>query len=178
MAARLKFGWIRGGKTSFVLPMGASEQLYAKSGRFVTNDASGRGEVAGAASTALQGFVEGATQTCSSTEGGTKLNCIIDTTAIFRVPLAYDGSAYTVNYSSALLGELCDLVTIDGTQYVNPTAVTNENVRIVGGKAMSTAGTAAMLAGIVTGTEGLCLGDGYVDVMINPTELYEVAVGA
>ena len=178
MAGKLKFGQIRGGHASFPLNMGASEQLYGKSGRFVTNDASGRGEVAGAASQALQGHVESGTLTCSSTEGLTVLNCVLDLTAVFRLPLAYDGSAYTVNYSTALNGELCDLVTIDGVQYVNPTAVSNENVRIVGGKAATTAGTASMLAGISTATDGLCLGDGYVDVMINATELYEVAVSA
>ena len=172
MAGKIRFGQIRGGHASFPLNMGASEQLYGKSGRFVTNDASGRGEVAGAASQALQGHVQSGTLTCSSTEGLTVLNCVLDVTAVFRIPLAYDGSAYTLNYSTALNGEICDLVEIDGIQYGNPTASTYDLPRIVGGKAMSTAGTAAMLAGIVTAATGVCLGDGYLDVMINSAELY------
>ena len=172
MAGKIRYGQIRGGHASFPLPMGASEQLYGKSGRFVTNDASGRGEVSGASSETLQGHVQSGTLTCSTTEGLTVLNCVLDVTAVFRIPLAYDGSAYTVNYSSALLGEVCDLVVIDGTQYVTPTTVANELVRIVGGKAATAAGTASMLAGISTPTTGLCLGDGYIDVMINSAELY------
>jgi len=164
-----KFGWIRGGKVSIPLNMGASEVLYAASGRFVTNDASGRGEVAGAASTALQGFVESGDLTCSSTEGQTVLNCILDLTAVFRLPLAYDASTYDRNYSSALNGELCDLVVVNGIQYANVSASSRDIVRIVGGQAAS----AAWTDGSVT---GLRLGDGYVDLMLVDGTLYGLGV--
>lgn len=169
MSGKIKFGQIRGGHASFPLPMGASEQLYGKSGRFVTNDASGRGEVADENDTYLMGFVESGTLTCSSTEGATVLNCINDLTAVFRVPLAYDGVTYDRNYSAALLGELCDIVVINGVQYINVSASLKDNVRIVGGKAASAAWTDG-------GVAGLTLGDGYVDVMLVAEKLYQTGV--
>jgi len=166
---KLKYGQIRGGHASFPLPMGASEQMYGKSGRFVANDASGRGELADENDTYLMGFVESGTLTCSTTEGGTVLNCVIDLTAVFRVPLAYDASTYDRNYSSALLGELCDIVVLNGVQYINVSASAVDNVRIVGGKAASAAWTDGSVA-------GLCLGDGYVDVMLVEGKLYVTGV--
>lgn len=174
----LKFGHIRGGHSGFALPMGASETFYSKSGRFVTNDASGRGELAGAAATALQGFVRdgqpdngngGGGLTTSTTEGADEFWCINDLSAVFRLPLAYDNSTYDRNYSAALIGETCDLVTINGVQYANVSASLTDVVRIVGGKAAS----AAFTDGSVT---GLCLGDGYVDVQLVEGKLYSQGV--
>lgn len=135
----LEFGWVRGGKSSFPLPMGASEVLKAASGRFVVTDGSGRGEVAGDGDSTLLGFVESGDLTCSATEGRTVLNCIDDLTAVFRVPLRYDGSTYTVNYSTALLGKTRDLIVISDVQYVNLTTYDDDLVVIVGGQAASSA---------------------------------------
>ena len=161
----LKYGWIGGGKASFPLPMGATEHINAKSGRFVVNDTAGQGHRAGATAVKLMGFVEGNPGTCSSTEGATVLNCIFDTTAKFRIPLAYEASSYTVNYASTLLGECCDLVIVNQIQYANPTLSTYDPIVIIGGKA----GTAA---GWVDGAvDDVCLGDGYVDVIMNPVDV-------
>ena len=176
--SEIKYGHIRGGESGFPLPIGASETFFSKSGRFVTNDGSGRGELAGASATALQGFVTdgqpddgngGGGFTSSTTEGATKMKCINDLTAVFRIPLAYDGSTYDRNYSSALIGETCDLVTVNGVQYANVSASVTDIIRIVGGKAASSAWTDG-------GVTGLCLGDGYVDVQLISSKLYSTGV--
>ncbi len=178
MTAETRYSHIRGGASSFPLNMGASEVFFSKSGRFVTNDASGRGELATAAATVLQGWViEGSPDdgagggglTTSSTEGATKMKCINDLTAVFRLPLAYDGSTYDRNYSTALNGESCDIVVINGVQYCNVSASSKDVVTIVGGKAAS----AAFTDGAVT---GLTLGDGYVDVQFIAAKMYSQGV--
>ena len=181
----IKYGQIRGTEVGFPLNMGASETFYSKSGRFVTNDASGRGELAGAASTALQGFVrEGQPDngagsggfTTSTTEGADIFHCITDLTAVFRLPLAYDNSTYDRNYSTALNGELCDLVVVNGVQYVNLSTSLRDIIRIVGGKASTVAGGVAFAAGMTAAVTGLCLGDGYVDVQMVSGTLYGLGV--
>lgn len=178
MSGETRYGQIRGGNSSFPLPMGASETFYSKSGRFVVNDTSGRGELADENDTYLMGWVEEAQpadgsgsggKTTSSTEGADVFDCINDLTAVFRLPLAYDGSTYDRNYSSALRGKLCDLVVINGVQYANVSASSVDNIRIVGGKAASAAFTDG-------GVTGLCLGDGYVDVQLVEGKLYATGV--
>lgn len=185
MSQELRFGQIRGGHNGFPLNMGASETFYSKSARFVTNDTSGRGELAAAGSTALLGWVRegqpdngagGGGLTTSSTEGADVFWCINDLTAVFRCPLAYDASTYDRNYSYALNGETCDLVVVNGVLYVNVSASLTDVVRIVGGKASTTAGGVAFAAGITAAVEGLCLGDGYVDVQLVEGKLYSTGV--
>lgn len=105
-----KFGWVCGGKAAIPLPMGASEVIKALGGRFVTLDASGRGEITVAASTKIFGWVEGPEETTSSTEGETKYNCIIDPTAVFRIPII------SGTYTDALRGKTCDLAVSSGIQ--------------------------------------------------------------
>ncbi len=85
------------------------------------------------------------------------------------LPLAYDGSTYDCNYSTALNGESCDIVVINGVQYVNVSASSKDVVTIVGGKAA----TAAFTDGSVT---GLTLGDGYVDVQLIAAKMYSQGV--
>lgn len=185
MTAETRYGHIRGGQSGFAIPIGAAETFFSKSGRFVANDASGRAELADENDTKLQGFViEGAPDdgagggglTTNATEGSKEMFCILDLTAIFRLPLAYDATTYDRNYSSALLGELCDIVLIDGVQYVNVSASAKDVVRIVGGKASTVAGGVAFLAGISDAITGLTLGDGYVDVMLVESTLYSQGV--
>ncbi len=157
MAKELTFGHIGGGSTGYPLPMGASEVVKLQSGRFVTNDGSGRGEIAGDGSTTLMGHVESGDLACSATEGGTKLKCIDDLTAKFRLPLAYDGSTYTVNYSDSVIGTKVDLAVVSNIQKVNLTSDTEGTVIVVGGKAASSA----------------TADDGYVDVRMNPETMWE-----
>ncbi len=174
----IKYGHIRGGENGHPAPMGASETFFSKSGRFVTNDASGRLELSDENDTYLSGFVNegspddgagGGGLTTSATEGATEMKVITDLTAVFRLPLAYDASTYDRNYSSALLEETCDIVLLNGVQYANVSASSKDNIRIVGGKAAS----AAWTDGAVT---GLTLGDGYVDVQLIAAKRYTAEV--
>ena len=178
MTAETRYSQIRGNHTGFPLNMGASEIFYSKSGRFVTNDGSGRGELATAAATVLQGWVRDAAPanglgagglTTSSTEGADVFHCVTALDAVFRMPLAYDASTYDRNYSTALNGEHCDIVVVNGVQYCNVSASTKDILRIVGGKAASGAWT----DGAVT---GLTLGDGYVDVQMLQAKQYATGV--
>lgn len=152
----LEFGWVRGGKSSFPVHMGASEVIKAASGRFVKNDGSGRAEIAGDTHTTLMGFVESGDLICSSTEAETELNCIDDVTAVFRIPLRYDGSTYTVNYSTAIDGTKHDLVVVSSVQYANITDASEGTIIIVGGQAASSA----------------TANDGFVYCKLNPETLW------
>lgn len=124
---QLKYGWIGGGKTSVEIEMGADEVIKAASGRFVKLDANGRGEIAGDTDGALFGFVEAPEETTSSTEGGTSYNCIIDTTAKFRIPV--DSGTYVIG----MRGETCDLAVSDGVQGVQLDAADEDTVIIIDG---------------------------------------------
>lgn len=178
MGSELKYGQIRGGHNGFSLPMGTGETFYSKSGRFVKNDGSGNGELAGAGDSTLQGWVRdgqpadgsggGGLDTHATVEGDTKLWCIIDLTAVFRLPLAYS-AVHTSNYDANMIGETCDLVIIDEVQYCDVTGNSNAVVRIVGGKAAS-----AIF--VNSSVNGLCMGDGYVDVMLLESALYSTNV--
>ena len=174
MTAETKYGQIRGGHNGFSLHMGANETFYSKSGRFVVNDGFGNGELADENDTNLQGFVRegqpadgsgaGGFTTHATNEGDSVFWCVIDLTAVFRLPLAFSAT-YDRNYSYALDGELCDIIVINGVQYVDLSQSNKDNVRIVGGKAASAIFTDG-------GVEGLCLGDGYVDVMLVEGKIY------
>jgi hypothetical protein len=164
-AIDLKFDWIRGGKSSFPLPMGASVTIYPQSGKFV-DMSGGYGALATASSTYLTGWVEcgkwdhtanaeGAAWKASATAGAQLLDCIRDLTAVFRMPLAYLTATYTTNYADTLIGYLRDIYT-STYQYADLTNGTDDFLVVVGGRAA----TAAVAAGAV--------GDGYVDVMMNP----------
>ncbi len=156
MGKEMTFGHIRGGDSSFPLPMGASEVIKLQSGRFVKNDGSGRGEIAGDGHTTLMGFVEAGDITCSSTESGTTLKCIDDLTAVFRIPVRYRSATYTVNYSDALIGTKHDLVVVSSIQYANLTDASEGTIIIVGGKAATS----------------VTANDGYVDVRLNPETMW------
>ncbi len=128
-----KYGWIRGGKTSYVVPVASAETIRRKSGRFVTNDASGVAEIADAGDSTLWGFVESGKEEALSAQ--TEMVMIVDLTAVFRVPVI------TGTYVANMLGETCDLVrathpTTGGTtliQGVDLTATGEDVVMLVGG---------------------------------------------
>ena len=146
--AQLKYGWVRGGKLSFPLPMGASEVINNLSGKFVKNDGSGRGEIAGDGDTELLGWVEAEAGTLSATEGATSFNCICDTNAVFRIP---------VNagiYAATMLGKTCDLSVAAGIQGAQLDASAEDTLIIVGGS----------------------VADQTVDVKLNPAKLGSTGV--
>lgn len=165
-ARMLKFDWLRGGKVSFPCPMGASVAINPQSGKFVTCAATGAIHSV-AASTFLSGWVEvgpwdytnGAAHAhflSSGTALATVMNCIRDLTAVFRMPLAYT-AALTTNWSTAEVGLYCDLLaSTAGLQQADLTTATRNVLIGVGGLAATAVNTTATL------------GDGYVDVMMNP----------
>ncbi len=161
---QLKYGWIAGGKTAVPIPIGLSEVIRARSGRFVEKDASGRAEIADQTTDNLIGHLE-----CeeieaadNDAEGKYTRNLCIDPSAVYRLPLRYETTTYNVNYSAALLFKSCDIVVTDGDiQWADLKGNVDKNLLIiVGGKAAT----------------GVGLDDGYVDVMINPLELGYTAV--
>lgn len=128
---QLKYGVIKGEDftVKIPVPMGASEVIKAKSGRFVKNDASGRMEIAVAGSTLLMGWVELGEQTCSATEGGTigdmipAQNC----QAVFRIPIN------TGTYAATMVGKTCDLSVVSSIQGAALGASSEDTVIIVNG---------------------------------------------
>ena len=160
MPEQTKYGHIAGGKVSVPWAWTDSETVKMQSGRFVTrNSSTGAIEIADTTEDVWGHAEESDLTTSTSTS-----NVCIDLTAVFRIPLAYDASTYTVNYSQAIQGECCDLVVSSSVQYANPAAATNKSLIIVGGKA-------------ATGTT-VTAGDGYLDVMINPQAQANLGVGA
>lgn len=157
---QLRAGRIRGMSVGHPASMGASEVIGTFSGKFCKKDASGRLEIAGDGDTQLIGWAELYAQTCSSTEGATKAKLYNCTGDVFRIPLAYDGSTYTVNYSGAVLYETCDLAVVSNVQKANLTTSAEDTLVIVGGKA-ATSATAD---------------DGYVDVQLNPNKMHTAGV--
>ena len=141
---QMKYGWIGGGKVSVQIEMGASEVIKAASGRFITLDANGRGEIAGDGDAAIFGFVEAPEETTSTTEGGTKYNCIIDPTAKFRIPV--DSGTYV----ASMRGESCDLAVSSDIQGVQLDATAEDTIILIDGDVDD---------------------NDYVDVMMNPNKM-------
>lgn len=162
--APLKYGQIRGGNSGFVIDITDAQYIKAASGRFMKRNATtGKAEVLGASDGAVViGWMEwGGDDTSTSSKKGWIVN---DLSAVFRIPLAYDASSYTVNYSIAIKGETCDVVVVSNTQYANPTDASTGHMIIVGGLA-------------ATGTT-LGVYDGYLDVMLNDAAMLRLGVGA
>jgi len=158
---QLKYGQLRGGHNGFPVDITDGEVFAAQSGRFLfRNVTTGYGEIADTTDDIL-GFAESAADASAASK---KVWCVNDLTAVFRIPLIYDASTYTVNFSKAILGEACDVKVSGGKQYANPTTATNKSLLIVGGKA-------------ATGT-AIASNDGYLEVQINPNALGNLGVGA
>ncbi len=157
----LKYGHIHGGKVAMPWTMTDAEVIAAQSGRFVfRNVTTGLAEIADTTDV-IFGWAEAGVESSTS---GLVVNVIVDLTAVFRIPLIYENSSYTVNFSAVIKGECCDLKISSGVQYADPTNPSTKQLLIVGGKA-------------ATGTS-IIGNDGYLDVMINPSALGNLAVGA
>ena len=136
MSEQLKYGWLYGGKVSVPVEMAATQALYAQSGRFVYM-------VAGAATlcadgiTTIFGMLEAHQHTPAT---GASLNCIIDLTAVFRIPVN------SGTYAVGMKGDYCD-ISISTYQGAQLDASTENLLIIVGGDLVN---------------------NYYVDVMMNP----------
>jgi hypothetical protein len=160
--APLKYGLITGESRGRSIDVTDAQAIYAASGRFaVRNATTGYAEIAQASSAHIIGWLEGPGGDNTSTSN-VKCKLLRNPSNVYRIPLAYDGTTYTVNYSKALKYENCDLL-LSTRQYGNPTVVTKGHLIIVGGKA-------------ATGTT-LCVTDGYLDVIIHPSLFLDLGVG-
>jgi len=162
---QLKYDWVTGGLTRWPLAMAASQKFVDRGGKFV-DIASGYGTVVDANSSYIFGWAEVPGHasgydyyTTSATAGAEELSVIISPDAVFKMPVAYDGSSYTVNYAYTVIGTAHDIYR-DGTSYVQFADLTNSTddlLIVLGGKAAS-----AVAA--VTGYTS----DGYAYVRPNP----------
>lgn len=152
----LKYGPIAGANQDFRIPapIGASETFRLKSGRFVTNDGSGRMEVADDGDTLLAGWLDpdDGDGDSSATEGASKGGFLPAPAAlgvVFRIPVVAG------TYAATMLGKTTDLAraTVGGTTLIQGAKLDGsgeDNLIIVGGD--------------VDNNE-------WVDVMINPSKL-------
>ena len=146
---QLKYGPIRGGRNGFWVPLGASEVIKAKSGRFVKSDGSGRAEVAVDGSTELIGFLDCEEFTASSTEGADKRWCINDLTAVFRLPIN------SGTYAATMKGKTCDVSVSSTIQGVQLDASSEDTLIIVDGDLINNAWVDVMLNPIKLGATGV-----------------------
>ncbi len=157
--ALLKYGMIKGEQTAvgIPMPMGASEVIAAKSGRFVVDDGSSRMEIAGDTDTLLAGWVElpeGAyydettgLYTCSSTEGADialfyPISSLLS--VVFRIPVS------SGTYAITMRNNTCDLAVSSSIQGVQLDASAEDTIIIVGGDLTNNA---------------------WVDCMVNPDKI-------
>lgn len=140
----LKYGWLKGGKTSVPVEMLASQVMKAQSGRFINITSAGYGEVFDDQDTAeCFGFAEAPEETSSATSGNTVYNVIVDLTAIFRIPID------TGTYVLGMFGDTCDIGVTSDVQGAYLTGSTSDTVIIVGGDITN---------------------QNWIDVMINPVK--------
>ena len=136
MGEQLKYGWIYGGRVAAPVAMAATQALYAQSGRFVYMVA-GAATLCADAVTTIWGFLEAHAHTPDT---GAELNCIIDLTAVFRIPIN------SGTFAVGMIGDTCDISISSTVQGAQLDASTEDLLIIVGG--YSTV---------------------YVDVMMNPS---------
>ena len=141
--AHIKYGWVRGGKTSVSKPLAASQVFKARSGRFVYLDGSGNITVADDGADEIFGFAEESERTSNSTAAVEYANIIIDPTAVFRIPVAAG------TYAKTMDGKHCDiLIDANGIQGADLTAAADDVLIVIDGNAT----------------------EGWVEVMINQKE--------
>lgn len=123
MSEQLKYGWLRGGKLSCEVAMAATQALAAQSGRFVYMNA-GAATLCADAITTVFGFLEAHAHTPAT---GAYLNCIIDLTAVFRIPI--NSGTFVVG----MIGDTCDISISGAIQGAQLDASTEDLLVIVGG---------------------------------------------
>lgn len=154
----LKYGPIKGLDTAagIPMPMGASEVIAVKSGRFVKDDASSRMEMAGDGSTLLAGWVElpeGASYnasgiyTCSSTEGADialfyPISALLG--VVFRIPIN------SGTFAATMRNNTCDISVSSNIQGAQLDASSEDTLIVVDGDLINNA---------------------WVDVMVNPDKI-------
>ena len=142
----LKYGHRHGGKMAVPVVMAASQAMVAAGGKFVYMDA-GAAKLNVDGSLRIYGFLEAAAGTPTV---GDVLNCIIDLTAVFRIPIN------SGTYAVGMVGDYCDIsVDANSIQGAQLNASIENTLIVVGGDADN---------------------NEYVDVMMNPA-LWGTGVG-
>jgi len=128
--AQLKFGLIKPAQdvVSVPLPMAASEVRGALSSGFVTLDSNGNGVYSVVGSATIFGHVDSPAETASATAGATVYGCIIDPTAVFRVPISAGTYAH-----ATYRGKVCDPAVSSNVQGAALDVTTNALLIIVDG---------------------------------------------
>jgi len=137
MSEDLKYGWRKGGKVSVPVPTVGSETHKAQSGHFVYLD-SGVATLCADGVTEILGSIEvseGTTYTA-----GDILNCIVDPSAIFRIPV--NSGTFAADH----IGKTCDISISSNIQGAQVETSAEDTLYIVGGDLVD---------------------NNYVDVMIN-----------
>lgn len=135
----LKYGQIAGGHIAVPVAIAASQTITARSGKFVYMNA-GAATLNVDGSTTVFGFLEAA---AGSPSTGDLFNCIIDLTAVFRIPV--NAGTYVIG----MVGDSCDISISSNVQGAQLNASTEDTLIIVGGDAVN---------------------NYYVDVMMNPAK--------
>lgn len=141
MGEELKYGWRHGGKVSVPVAIAASQTISAQSGKFVYMNA-GAATLNEDTIGSIFGFLEAAGSTTAPATG-TEFNCIIDLSAVFRIPV--NSGTYVVG----MIGDTCDISISNNIQGAQLDASDENTLTIVGGDAVN---------------------NNYVDVMMTPAE--------
>lgn len=124
--AQLKYGWIHGGKLSVPVTDAGSQVITAASGKFVYMNA-GAATLNTDATSTIFGFLEAEAQTTASS--GEVFNCIIDLTAVFRIPIL------SGTYAIGMVGDYCDINITSNVQGAQLDASSEDTLIVVGGDA-------------------------------------------
>lgn len=146
MPKQMKYGYIAGGKTAVPVPMAASQTIIPQSGKFVYMNG-GAATLCTDANAYIFGHLEagiGDNASSRDTTAGEYLNCIIDLSAVYRIPV--NSGTYVVG----MIGDKCDISISGNTQGAQLDASAENLLIVVGGDADD---------------------NNYVDVMVNPNAL-------
>ena len=126
---QLRYGWIAGGKSAVPVTMYASEQVAAPGSKFVNMNATGYAEyLDDQDAEEIFGSAEVAYGTQSSTQALCDVvNCIVDITAIYKVPVD------TGTYAITDIGDTCDVGVSSYVQGAYLQASTQEQLIILHG---------------------------------------------
>ena len=139
---QLKYGQIRGGSLATKVTMAASQNIQDASGRFVYMNA-GAATLCTDGTTSIFGSLESEKDTVTAAD---VRNCIIDLTAVFRIPV--DSGTYAIG----MVGDSCDINITSNIQGAQLDASVENTLIVVGGDAVNNNWVDVMMSPLVWGT--------------------------
>ena len=126
---QLRYGWVGGGKAAIPVGMYASERVDAPGSRFVemTTGAGYASYLDDTDAVEIFGSVESPYGTHSTTSGNDVFNCIVDITAMYKVPV--DSGTFAITD----IGDTCDVGVTSYVQGAYLQAATYDNLIILAG---------------------------------------------